>query len=90
MQAVGITDVPTELTRHECQVATWDLQRLLLSQTCGYRLVTEFEGILQPLVTLAYAAPGCEGTNYSSLVVVQRRDQRGELSEFAQSVCAVN
>ena len=48
--------------------AIWRQSELRFSQTCGYPLTHEFKGLLRYVATPHYAADGCEGTNYCSII----------------------
>ena len=37
----------------------WRDEALFVNQRCGYDLVNHYAGILRPLVTPHYTAPGC-------------------------------
>ena len=89
-QAAGVCEVPMSLTRGVAQDDTWDPRKLLFSQSCGYPLLTEFKNVLLPVLTPCYAVPGCQGSNYSSLLVVRELDSRQELGQFRGAVAAVN
>ncbi|HDU5781619.1 TPA: phosphate ABC transporter substrate-binding protein, partial [Klebsiella pneumoniae subsp. pneumoniae] len=54
-------------------LAHWRQPTLLLSQTCGYPLVTQLPEV-QTVGCFHYAAPGCEGRRYRSLLVVREAD----------------
>ena len=64
---------PSDLLTH------WQDDRLLLSQTCGYPLVTRLPAV-QLVGTFHYSAPGCSGPDYRSWLVA--RDQGATLSDF--------
>ncbi|TYC52200.1 PhnD/SsuA/transferrin family substrate-binding protein [Rhodobacterales bacterium] len=51
--------------------AVWNDPDLLLTQTCGYPLTHALKGKVRLLGTPHYAAPGCEGPNYLSHIVVR-------------------
>lgn len=64
-------------------------RRLLLSQTCGYPLVTQLPEV-QTVGCFHYAAPGCEGRRYRSLLVVREADSHRMLGDFlAVGRCAM-
>jgi len=48
----------------------WQDPALLLSQTCGFPLVTALAGRVEPVLTPHYAVEGCSGANYSSVLLV--------------------
>lgn len=64
-------DWPGDLHAH------WHDPRLLLSQTCGYPLVTQLVDAVQVVGAFRYRVPGCRGIDYSSLLVV-RGDEPAE------------
>jgi ABC-type phosphate/phosphonate transport system substrate-binding protein len=66
----GVADVPDRLDRERDRAAQWRDPALLLSQTCGYPLRHAFADALRPVATPGYAAPGCDGPRYCSLLVV--------------------
>ena len=61
LRRAGIDAVPDQLTRVYNVATVWRDPNLLLSQTCGYPLVRDMAGILQPIATPIYNAPGCDG-----------------------------
>ncbi len=76
-------DDPEDLLAH------WRQPRLLLSQTCGYPLVTQLPEV-QTVGCFHYAAPGCEGRRYRSLLVVREADSHRMLADFlAAGPCAM-
>lgn len=60
----------------------------MLSQTCGYPLVTQLPEV-QTVGCFHYAAPGCEGRRYRSLLVVREADSHRMLGDFLgrRAVC---
>ena len=75
---------PLDLHRH------WAIPDVLLSQTCGYPLVTELNNKVQLIGAFAYAAEGCHGVSYRSFLVARRQDQAAHLSEFRDRKVAYN
>lgn len=70
-------------------LAHWRQPTLLLSQTCGYPLVTQLPEV-QTVGCFHYAAPGCEGRRYRSLLVVREADSHRMLGDFlAVGRCAM-
>jgi ABC-type phosphate/phosphonate transport system substrate-binding protein len=51
--------------------ALWRRPDLLLSQTCGYPLVTALHQQVQLIATPQFDAPGCNGADYSSALVTR-------------------
>jgi ABC-type phosphate/phosphonate transport system substrate-binding protein len=65
----------------------WRRPDLLFSQTCGYPFTHEFAGRLKLIATPHYAAPGCDGPLYCSILFA--REQR-PLPEFRGKIAAFN
>lgn len=62
-------------------LAHWQRDDLLLSQTCGYPLVTQLPNV-QLVGCFHYLAPGCEGFRYRSLLVARDEDRGTSLADF--------
>ncbi|MBK5015955.1 MULTISPECIES: phosphate/phosphite/phosphonate ABC transporter substrate-binding protein [Pantoea] len=60
-------------------LAHWRDERLLLSQTCGYPLVSQLPAV-QLVGTFHYQALGCSGRDYRSWLVA--RDKQATLADF--------
>ena len=77
-----------------CTTRLWNrcgpTRRFFLSQCCGYDLVSRYAGILRPLVTPRFTAPGCQGSEYCSQIVVGEGTALGDLAEARGGFCAVN
>ena len=82
LEREGVTDVPAGLEREMGLNDQWNSPELLLSQTCGYPLMHEFAGRLALVATPVFDVPGCEGPNYTSLILVRRDDAAGRLSDL--------
>lgn len=78
-------DLP--LKRDRDYAANWSNPGLLFSQTCGYPFTHEFAGRLKPIATPYYAADGCSGPNYQSIVLARRK---GALEDYRGGIAAVN
>lgn len=59
----------------------WRSEDLLLSQTCGFPLVTQLPDV-QVVGSFHYSAPGCEGAGYRSFLVARHEDKQQPLSAF--------
>jgi ABC-type phosphate/phosphonate transport system substrate-binding protein len=79
------TDLP--LSRPADFTAPWRRQDLLFGQTCGYPFTHALKGTVSYVATPHYAADGCEGPNYSSILMA--RESR-TLDGFRNCVAAVN
>jgi len=85
----GIAEVPSALCRPD-DTALWHDPTLLFSQTCGYPLTHELKSVVQPVATPAYAAPGCQGAGYASVIVVRDDDPAQDVAQLRDRNCAVN
>lgn len=85
----GLTGPHTDLSWPEDLIPHWQQPRLLLSQTCGYPLVTRLKDV-QPLGCFHYAAPGCEGVGYRSFLVTRQKDMGTTLADFQQRIVVCN
>lgn len=65
----------------------WQHADLAFSQTCGYPFTHAFRGQLNYIATPHYAADGCTGAEYCSIIFAR---QQRPLAEFAGSVAIVN
>lgn len=81
--AMDIVPVPDDL------VAFWRADDLLLSQTCGYPLVTLIGEAVQVLAAPEFALPGCDGIHYCSVIVVREKGAN-DLESLRGSVAAIN
>src|SRR5262245_44413734 len=71
LSALGVGDVPERLSNDVHWEEPWRSPRLLLSQCCGYDAIMPWRQTLRVVATPCYAAPGCAGPAYSSLVAVR-------------------
>ncbi len=70
--------------------ALWRAPDLLLSQTCGYPLVTELEHDVQVLAAPEFGLPGCAGVDYRSLIVVRQAGGADSLQQLRGAVAVIN
>jgi ABC-type phosphate/phosphonate transport system substrate-binding protein len=82
MLARGLAHVPSKLTWPRDLRTHWQNPDLLLSQTCGYPIVSYLADSVHVLGAFCYSAPGCEGISYSSFLVARANDPGSELSDF--------
>ncbi len=75
------------LDRSADHFAAWRRDDLVFSQTCGYPFTHEFKGVLDYVSTPHYAADGCEGANYCSMVLAR---EKRPLQDFRGAIAAVN
>lgn len=86
----GLADAPLQLTRGKTVGELWRSPDLLLSQTCGYPLLTAFKDDLSLLLAPVYVAPGCEGAAYRSFIVVHADNAAESLADLRGTRCAIN
>ncbi len=68
----------------------WRAPDLLLSQTCGYPLVTELEHDVQVLAAPGFDLPGCAGADYRSLILVPQAGGADSLEQLRGAVAVIN
>jgi ABC-type phosphate/phosphonate transport system substrate-binding protein len=83
-------DIPNELSRPFDIHAQWLERDLLLSQACGYPLVTMLKDKVQLVGTFSYDAVGVQGIYCRSQLICRAEDSRQTLAEFAGSTVAFN
>jgi ABC-type phosphate/phosphonate transport system substrate-binding protein len=89
LRARGVAEVPRVLDSPAQLDAHWRDPRLLLSQACGYPLVTSLRHGVQVVGAFRYTAPGCDGIDYRSELVA-RIDDAASIDGFRGRVAAVN
>ena len=90
MRGLGMTGVPEALERPADHRAAWCPRGLLLSQACGYPAAGALRAELRIVATPHYAARGCDGSRYSSVVVVRASSRATALEAMHGAVCAFN
>jgi ABC-type phosphate/phosphonate transport system substrate-binding protein len=90
LAARGLGSVPARLTRGAPLEEVWTSPTLLLSQTCGYPLITRLAGRVRLVATPRYVAPGCEGPFRRSAIVVAAGSPAAQLADLRGGRCAVN
>lgn len=83
-------DIPATLSQPEDCHVQWLAEDLLLSQACGYPLVTQLAGRVQLVGTFAYDVPGTSGIDCRSQLVCRAWDARHTLGAFAGGTLAFN
>lgn len=83
-------DIPEVLLWPDDAHAQWLAPDLLLSQACGYPLVTMLADKVQLVGSFAYDAPGTQGISCRSQLICRADDRRTSLAEFAGSSLAFN
>jgi ABC-type phosphate/phosphonate transport system substrate-binding protein len=89
LHARAVQDVPEFLAKPVELDAHWRDPRLLLSQTCGYPLVTTLLPTVQVVGAFRYTAPGCTGIAYRSELVA-RIDDAEAIAGYRGRVAAIN
>ncbi|CUI08599.1 phosphate/phosphite/phosphonate ABC transporter substrate-binding protein [Massilia antarctica] len=89
LRADGFGDA-VKLERAPALPDFWQRPDMLLSQTCGYPYLTRLRGYVTLLATPAYAFAGCDGSDYSSAIVVRAGGAIGTLAGARGCVAAVN
>lgn len=83
------TTTPAQLSRSD-EHKQWQRNDVLLSQTCGYPLVTSLPETTVVVGTPLYGCQFCENGHYASAILVRQSDHKQALSEFAASTLAFN
>lgn len=90
LRRLGVDRVPDALTRAGSHVDRWRHPDLLLSQACGYDVLYDSADDIVPVATPCYAAEGCEGPRYRSIVVVRVERPWRRLDDVRGARVAVN
>lgn len=85
----GIEDVPTSLSRERAERA-WRRPDLLFGQMCGYPLVRLHGNRPKLIATPCYDAPGCEGPDYSSVIVVHADSRAESMEDLRGQIAAIS
>ncbi len=86
----GWREVPAALERSQAYTVQWVNAELLLSQACGYDVLYGFADALRLVATPRFAAPGREGPNYSSHIVVRDHSPYEKLEDLRGARAAIN
>jgi ABC-type phosphate/phosphonate transport system substrate-binding protein len=89
-RAEGIADAPEQLTANPEYPAHWLRPDLLFGQTCGYPLTHALAGKVRLVATPCYAARGCFGSSYCSLLIVAEDSAAATLEDLRGRRCAFN
>ncbi len=81
---------PDALTRTGEAEDVWRDPGLVLSQTCGFPYATRLKDAVQVVATPIYAADGCDGPLYSSVIVAHRESGVAGLADLAGRRFAFN
>ncbi len=89
LRAAGWDDAMQVVAPPEDMMAFWRAPDTLLSQTCGFPLVTALGTGVRVLAVPEFDLPGCEGVLYRSAILVPQHGA-GSLTQLRGSVAAVN
>ncbi len=90
LKSAGLESVPDRLTHGRHLADFWNDPNLLISQCCGYDVLHRYRDILLPIAAPEYSAPGCQGENSCSVVVVASACPFDDVKEMFGSVAAIN
>lgn len=90
LRTVSLDSVPDVPAWPDDYLAHWREPALLLSQACGYPLVTALPGQVRVVGAFRYDVPGCEGILCRSQVVVRATDTATRLADFRGRRVAYN
>lgn len=86
----GVGAGEAQLLREPELPALWHRSDLLLGQTCGYPYVSTLRGVASLLATPCFDFPGCDGSDYSSVIVTRAVDGIDALADARGLSAAVN
>ena len=86
----GVDGVPAEPLRGVSVDTLWRSSELLLSQTCGYPLLTGYWECLFLLLAPVYRTPGCIGGSYRSFIGVNRESSAASREDLRGARCTIN
>ena len=81
---------PAALDRSRQPLELWTDPALALGQTCGLPFVTRLRGKVHLLATPCYAASGCQGPYYSSMILVAADSRYRQLEDLRGARAAYN
>lgn len=85
----GLEELPKELDRDVPYGVDWN-SKCLFTQTCGYPIFTTSRSQFHVLGIPCYDAPGCEGAQHRSFIVVRAGSRFRELEDLRGGIFAVN
>jgi len=86
----GLADVPDKLTHDRPVSELWSDPDLLISQCCGADVMHSYKNRLLPIATPEFAAPGCLGGTYCSIVVVADDCPFDDVRDMRGAVAVIN
>ncbi len=89
-RAAGLRDVPERSFVPDDLYELWLAPDLFIAQTCGYPLTHDLRDRVTVVATPCYAADGCVGPTYLSMIVVRQDSDIRTLDDVAGRVAAIN
>ena len=89
-RAAGFTDIPASAHIPDDLYALWLAPDLFIAQTCGYPLTHRLKDQVTLVATPCYAADGCAGSSYHSVIEARRDSAVRSLDDAAGKVAAIN
>ena len=89
-RAAGLRDVPECAEVPEDLYELWLAPDLFFAQTCGFPLTHRLKDRVTLVATPCYAADGCVGPTYLSMIVARRESDVHSLDDIAGKVAAIN
>ena len=88
--AAGLADIPASAHMPDDLYALWLAPDLFIAQTCGYPLTHRLKDRVTLVAAPVYAADGCVGPSYDSVIVARRDSDVGDLDDAAGKIAAIN
>ena len=89
-RAAGLGNVPDGARMPDDPYDLWLSPDLFIAQTCGYPLTHRLKDRVTLVATPCYAADGCVGPGYLSMIVARRDSSIRNLDDVAGKVAAFN
>jgi len=90
LRLAGVPLIPDQLNRNIAYELQWTSADFLFGQACGYDVRMAYADHLQVVATPCYKVPGCEGSNYSSFVVVREDSPFAFIEDLRGTRCVIN
>jgi len=90
LRMAGVPSVPDRLNRSIAYERQWTSADFLFGQACGYDVRMAYADHLQVVATPCYKVAGCEGSNYSSFVVVRDDAPFQCIKDLRGTRCVIN
>jgi ABC-type phosphate/phosphonate transport system substrate-binding protein len=86
----GVKYIPDSLSHDRPVQSLWSDPDLLVTQCCGYDLISRYKESLTPVAVPHFSAPGCSGSEYSSFIVVRDDNPATDVLEMKGSIAVIN